>query len=135
MEYYANYTDRFWEHALPWQYVCCTSAQETPGYIHTFAEDKRHSCDQVRRHMQVLDDWTFSRDRKRLQASMGPVVTSLLPESSRSVRLPKLQKEGTRLMLQILTNHSTYQLLLQMLLADRIQGLYGARGGAACDHI
>lgn len=77
---------------------------------------------------QVFDDWTFAGDRGRLQASIGPVIISLLPDSSKTTRIPKLEDAGIRLILQILTNHATCHLILQILLADRMEASLGLKG-------
>lgn len=76
----------------------------------------------------MFDDWTFAGDRRRLQASIGPVITSLLPDTGKTTRITKLEDDGVQLILQTLTNHATCHVILQVLLADRIEACFGLKG-------
>ena len=78
--------------------------------------------------LQVFDDWTFYGNRTMLQASIGPVITSLVPDSGKGKRNPQLEEEGVQLILQILTNHATHCLMLQMLLMDRPEASASTKG-------
>ncbi|KAK9840522.1 hypothetical protein WJX84_008461 [Apatococcus fuscideae] len=86
------------------------------------------TVEQLWQVFKVFDDWTFARDRRHLQASIGPVLTSLLPDSGKPTRVARLEDDGVHLILRILTNHATYQLVLQMLLTDRNEASHGLKG-------